>query len=118
MMAVSTEQEIRTFEIVKEETIAASVEIVFETLLEQLGPFNETPDGTHSGDQAAGTAGNLRAALHVVSNHVEFAVPAHGRERRDAFEVCSSCDGADPTRTRRRVAKCGHRLESFDGKSS
>jgi uncharacterized protein YndB with AHSA1/START domain len=45
-MAVSTEQEIRTFEIVKEESIAASIEIVFETLLEQLGPFNETPDGT------------------------------------------------------------------------
>ncbi|MEA2260822.1 MAG: hypothetical protein QOJ51_3647 [Acidobacteriaceae bacterium] len=119
MMAVSTEQEIRTFEIVKEETIAASVEIVFETLLEQLGPFNETPDGdTHSGDQAAGAAGNLRTALHVVSSHVEFAVPAKGRERRDAFEVCSSGDGADPTRTRRRVAKCGHRLESYDGKSS
>ena len=46
MTAVSTEQEIRTLEIVKEETISASMEIVFETLLEQLGPFNETPDGT------------------------------------------------------------------------
>ena len=45
MMAVSTEQEIRTFEIVKEEVIAASIEIVFETLLEQLGPYNQTPDG-------------------------------------------------------------------------
>ena len=45
-MPVSTEQEIRTLEIVKEETIAASMEIVFETLLEQLGPYNETPDGT------------------------------------------------------------------------
>jgi uncharacterized protein YndB with AHSA1/START domain len=45
MMAVSTEQEIRTFEIVKEEAIAASREIVFETLLEQLGPLNQTPDG-------------------------------------------------------------------------
>jgi uncharacterized protein YndB with AHSA1/START domain len=45
MMAVSTEQEIRTFEIVKEEAIAASIEIVFETLLEQLGPYNQTPDG-------------------------------------------------------------------------
>jgi len=44
-MAVSTEQEIRTFEIVKEEAIAASIEIVFETLLEQLGPYNQTPDG-------------------------------------------------------------------------
>ena len=38
MMPISTEQEIRTFEIVKEETIAASIEIVFETILEQLGP--------------------------------------------------------------------------------
>src|SRR5277367_192322 len=46
-MPVSTEQEIRTFEIVKEETIAASIEIVFETVLEQLGPYNETPDGTN-----------------------------------------------------------------------
>jgi uncharacterized protein YndB with AHSA1/START domain len=46
MMAVSTEQEIRTFEIVKDETIAASMEIVFETILEQMGPYNETPDGT------------------------------------------------------------------------
>jgi uncharacterized protein YndB with AHSA1/START domain len=45
MMAVSTEQEIRTFEVVKEEAIAASMEIVFETLLEQLGPYNQTPDG-------------------------------------------------------------------------
>src|SRR5271170_7771546 len=45
MMVVSTEQEIRTFEIVKEEAIAASIDIVFETLLEQLGPYNQTPDG-------------------------------------------------------------------------
>jgi uncharacterized protein YndB with AHSA1/START domain len=44
-MTASTEQEIRTFEIVKEEAIAASIDIVFETLLEQLGPFNQTPDG-------------------------------------------------------------------------
>jgi uncharacterized protein YndB with AHSA1/START domain len=46
MMPVSTEQEIRTLEIVKEETIAASIEIVFETILDQLGPYSETPDGT------------------------------------------------------------------------
>jgi uncharacterized protein YndB with AHSA1/START domain len=46
MMAVSTEQEVRTFEVVKEEKIAASPEIVFETILEQMGPYNETPDGT------------------------------------------------------------------------
>jgi uncharacterized protein YndB with AHSA1/START domain len=45
-MPAITEQEIRTVEIVKEETIAASIDIVFETVLEQLGPYNETPDGT------------------------------------------------------------------------
>jgi uncharacterized protein YndB with AHSA1/START domain len=46
MMAVSTEQEVRTFEVVKEERIAASLEVVFESILEQMGPYNETPDGT------------------------------------------------------------------------
>ena len=45
-MAVSAEQEVRSFEVVKEEKIAASVEVVFETILEQMGPYNETPDGT------------------------------------------------------------------------
>ncbi len=45
-MPVSTEQEIRSFEIVKEEKIAASVEIVFATILEQLGPYSENLDGT------------------------------------------------------------------------
>jgi uncharacterized protein YndB with AHSA1/START domain len=45
-MPTTTGQEIRTFEIVKEETIAASIETVFETVLEQMGPYNETPDGT------------------------------------------------------------------------
>src|ERR1700743_279825 len=46
MMAVSAEQEVRSFEVVKEERIAASLEVVFETILEQMGPYNETPDGT------------------------------------------------------------------------
>jgi uncharacterized protein YndB with AHSA1/START domain len=46
MMAVSAEQEVRSFEVVKEEKIAASLEVVFETILEQMGPYNETPDGT------------------------------------------------------------------------
>jgi uncharacterized protein YndB with AHSA1/START domain len=46
MMAVSTEQEVRTFEVMKEERIAASLEVVFESILEQMGPYNETPDGT------------------------------------------------------------------------
>jgi len=36
---------IETLEIAKEIEIAASIDIVYETLLEQLGPLLETPDG-------------------------------------------------------------------------
>jgi len=36
---------IQQFEVVKEEEIAAPIDIVFETILEQMGPYNETPDG-------------------------------------------------------------------------
>ncbi len=43
-MAV-TEQTIQTLEIVKEEEIAAPIEVVFETILEQLGPYNEVLRG-------------------------------------------------------------------------
>lgn len=41
-----SEQGIHSLEIVKEEEIAASIDIVFETLLEQMGPYNETPEGS------------------------------------------------------------------------
>ncbi len=34
----------QAFEIVKEEEIAAPIEIVFETILEQMGPLNSTPE--------------------------------------------------------------------------
>ena len=37
------EQTIQTLEIVKEEEIAAPIDIVFETVLEQMGPYNEAP---------------------------------------------------------------------------
>jgi len=46
MTATLTDQAIQLIEIVKEEQIAAPAAIVFETILEQIGPFNETPDGT------------------------------------------------------------------------
>ena len=46
MMATSTDHEIRTLEIVKQQEIAASIDIVFETILEELGPYNQAPDGT------------------------------------------------------------------------
>jgi uncharacterized protein YndB with AHSA1/START domain len=35
------EQTVQMFEILKDEEIAAPIEIVFETILEQMGPYNE-----------------------------------------------------------------------------
>jgi uncharacterized protein YndB with AHSA1/START domain len=42
---VSMQQTIQQFEVVKEEEITAPIDVVFETILEQMGPYNETPDG-------------------------------------------------------------------------
>ncbi len=38
------EQAVQTFEIIKQEEIAAPLAIVFETILEQMGPLNSVPD--------------------------------------------------------------------------
>jgi uncharacterized protein YndB with AHSA1/START domain len=46
MVTSSAEQAIQTFEITKEEDIAAPIEVVFETLLEHLGPLNDTGPGS------------------------------------------------------------------------
>jgi uncharacterized protein YndB with AHSA1/START domain len=46
MATKPSEQGIHTLEVVKDEEIAASIDIVFETLLEQMGPYNETPEGS------------------------------------------------------------------------
>ena len=43
MAATVTEQTVHALEIVKEEEIAAPIDVVFETLLEQVGPLNEAP---------------------------------------------------------------------------
>ena len=45
-LAVQEAEAIQTLEIVKEELIAAPIDVVFETLLEQIGPYNAAPDGT------------------------------------------------------------------------
>jgi len=43
MAATMTEQTVHALEIVKEEQIAAPIGVVFETILEQMGPMNEAP---------------------------------------------------------------------------
>jgi len=44
MPAIAREGVLQAFEIIKEEEIAAPIEIVFETILEQMGPLNATPE--------------------------------------------------------------------------
>ena len=43
MSRTITEQTVHALEIVKEEEIAAPIDVVFETILEQMGPENEAP---------------------------------------------------------------------------
>jgi uncharacterized protein YndB with AHSA1/START domain len=44
LAATVKEGVLQAFEIIKEEEIAAPIEIVFETILEQMGPLNSTPE--------------------------------------------------------------------------
>jgi uncharacterized protein YndB with AHSA1/START domain len=44
MAATVKEGVLQAFEIIKEEEIAAPIDIVFETILEQMGPLNSTPE--------------------------------------------------------------------------
>jgi uncharacterized protein YndB with AHSA1/START domain len=44
MPATVKEGVLQAFEITKEEEIAAPMDIVFETMLEQMGPLNSTPE--------------------------------------------------------------------------
>jgi uncharacterized protein YndB with AHSA1/START domain len=44
MPAEMKEGVVQAFEIVKEEQIAAPIDIVFETILEEIGPLNSTPE--------------------------------------------------------------------------
>ncbi|HUB19345.1 MAG TPA: SRPBCC domain-containing protein [Acidobacteriaceae bacterium] len=44
MAATVVEDVLQAFEIVREETIEAPIGIVFETILEQMGPLNSTPE--------------------------------------------------------------------------
>jgi hypothetical protein len=46
MVTTNLEQTIQTLEVIKDEEIAAPIDVVFEALLEQLGPNGDTPDGS------------------------------------------------------------------------
>ena len=42
-MSTNGVEQVHTLEILKDEVIAAPIDIVFETILEQMGPYNEAP---------------------------------------------------------------------------
>lgn len=44
MLTSSPEQTVQTLEVLKEVEIAAPIDVVFECILEQVGPLNEGPD--------------------------------------------------------------------------
>ena len=44
--AITEEQAVQSFEIRREEMINAPIEIVFEAMLDELGPESQMPDGT------------------------------------------------------------------------
>ena len=46
MLTSLSEQAGQMLEVVKDEFVAAPIDVVFETILEQMGPLNEKPDGT------------------------------------------------------------------------
>jgi hypothetical protein len=45
MSTTITEQSVHSLAIVRDEEIAAPIDVVFETILEQMGPLNENPGG-------------------------------------------------------------------------
>lgn len=45
MPNAALQETVQTIEILREEFIEAPLDVVFETVLEQMGPFNEKPDG-------------------------------------------------------------------------
>lgn len=46
MSTTQTEQDIRTLNVTREIQVAAPIETVFESVLEELGPGSQMPDGT------------------------------------------------------------------------
>jgi uncharacterized protein YndB with AHSA1/START domain len=45
MPATSTEQQVQSFQFTRDETINAPAEIIFQAILDEIGPQNQMPDG-------------------------------------------------------------------------
>ncbi len=86
MAATIYEQVVQAFEIVKLEEIAAPVEIVFETILEQMGPMNSTPEKPMPMKLEAWPGGRWFRDLGNDSGHFWGVVQAI--KRPSLLEIC------------------------------
>ena len=141
MLSKPEEETIQTFEIIKDEQIAAPIDVVFETILEQMGPLNTTPDGASMslkleawpggrwsrdlGNNMGHFWGHVQAIkpptlLEIcgplmmsfpVVSNVQY--PIDGGKRNNPAEVCPSCNGIDSSRDNQRGKKCKSGLDTY-----
>src|SRR5581483_1898559 len=96
-----------TLSVIEEIHVRAGLDATFAALLDQLGPYNEHPDGTpmpmklepwpggrwyrdlgHSaGHQAPHADRIFRPALHVLSRLQQRPIPSFGSRRRHAHQI-------------------------------
>jgi hypothetical protein len=100
---------VSSFKIEKEQTIAAPIEIVFQAMLDEMGPESQARRavvprprqqqralvGPRAGDQAADLAGGHRPDADVVPGGESPSVPPDRAGRRHGAEVHASGHGFD-----------------------
>ena len=132
MPTATLDQEIQTMQIIKEEMIDAPIEIVFQAMLDELGPESQMPDGTPMplklepwpggrwfrdlGNNAGHfwghvqvikppqAAGDLRTDGDVVPRGQSHSIPIDRGRRPHASQTHAQVDGLHPTRASRRHA--------------
>jgi hypothetical protein len=112
MSSKVSEQPVEVLEVIREIEIAAPIDIVFETVLENMGRLNagsvawrplvsgfrqqqRVLVGNRPIYQATRAAGTAWTDVYVGACGLECAVPAEGRERADAHRLLPSRGGTD-----------------------
>src|SRR6202046_3708471 len=108
MTATIQEQVVQAFEIVKEEQIAAPIDIVFETILEQMGPLNSTPEKPMPMKLEAGPRGRWFRDLGDNTGHFWGAVQAI--KAPSLLEICGPLFMSTPA-----VSNIQYRLTEKNG---
>ena len=104
-----SEQTVETLEVVREIEIAASIDIVFETVLENMGPLNEAPDKTpHNLTLEAWPGGRWYRDLGGDNGHFWGHVQAI--KRPTLVEICGPLFASSPF-----VSNVQYRLTEKDG---